>query len=97
MSQADRYTDEVLPAAVKDLAALPRAAQEEVAAALRKIPTDPTPGPPAHKSLKGKHKGYERWRVGDYRIIYRVDKKARHIKIGRIRPRRRAYSGRLTF
>jgi mRNA interferase RelE/StbE len=35
------------------------------------------------KSLKGAYKGYHRYRVGDYRVIYRIDESAKQVRVSR--------------
>ncbi|TAH49266.1 MAG: type II toxin-antitoxin system RelE/ParE family toxin [Chloroflexota bacterium] len=41
--------------------------------------------------LTGKWAGYFKFRVGDYRVIYQVDRAARRIIVHRIRHRREVY------
>jgi len=48
------------------------------------------PRPPRCKKLKGGDKEW-RIRVGDYRIVYEIDDKARTIDVTRIAHRREAY------
>ena len=49
-----------------------------------------TPRPPGCKKLKGGNKEW-RVRVGDYRIVYEIDDKARTVDVTRIRHRRDVY------
>jgi mRNA interferase RelE/StbE len=44
-----------------------------------------------HEALKGRWKGYFRLRVGDYRVIYILDHKARSIDVAVIGHRREVY------
>jgi len=45
----------------------------------------------SHKMLAGQWRGYCRWRVGDYRIIYIVDHEERVIDVALIGHRRDIY------
>ncbi|PYI95189.1 MAG: type II toxin-antitoxin system mRNA interferase toxin, RelE/StbE family, partial [Verrucomicrobia bacterium] len=67
------WTVEVQRPAEKELAALPLQARERVASALRAMEDDPFPH--GVKKLKARD-GY-RVRVGDYRILFTVNRAAR--------------------
>ncbi|MCK4659459.1 MAG: type II toxin-antitoxin system RelE/ParE family toxin [Phycisphaerae bacterium] len=43
------------------------------------------------KPLKGKWKGYYRFRVGDHRVVYQVDDDAQVVTVATIAHRREAY------
>ena len=43
------------------------------------------------KQLKGAFAGYYRYRVGDWRVIYRIDDQARHVFVVDIAHRSEAY------
>ena len=73
--------------AKKELAGLPTAVQKPVVRALFSLEKEPFPT--GCKKLKNRD-GW-RVRVGDYRILYFVDKAAREIVIGVIAHRRDAY------
>ena len=45
------------------------------------------------KPLRGKLKGYRRLRVGDYRVIYRVDRKKETVLVVMVIHRRSKYKG----
>ena len=47
---------------------------------------------PNIKSLKGNFAGYHRYRVGDYRVIYQIDIRSRHVFIITIVHRSKAYN-----
>jgi mRNA interferase RelE/StbE len=72
------WTVEVQRSAEKELAALPPQARERIAEALRAMRDDPFPH--GVKKLKARD-GY-RIRVGDYRILFRVDRAARLVRVG---------------
>ena len=69
-SVAARYEIELRPAGKRDLVALPRDVLRRVDAHLLALSEDPYPR--GAKKLEGPE-GVLRVRVGDYRIIYRVD------------------------
>jgi len=78
------------PAAERDLAKLPRDVLRRVDDRIRTLAENPRP--PGSEKLKGAEDLY-RVRVGDYRILYRIDDKARVVRIARVRHRRDAYRG----
>ncbi|MGH2574705.1 MAG: type II toxin-antitoxin system RelE family toxin [Ignavibacteria bacterium] len=43
------------------------------------------------KSLGGKYKGLFRYRIGDYRIIYQVNKSLKRVEVLSIKDRKEAY------
>lgn len=77
----------ILPAARKDFEKLPKQEQARVREALTAF--SQSPRPPG--CLKLKNSPYWRVRVGDWRIIYRIDDRARTVTVARIRHRREAY------
>ena len=86
-----QWAIEFLPDAVKELKKLDRRAAARIVKTLEeRIATleDPrTLGAP----LKGEHDGYWRWRVGDYRIIARIEDEKITILVVRVAHRREAY------
>ncbi|MFB3881868.1 MAG: type II toxin-antitoxin system RelE/ParE family toxin [Armatimonadota bacterium] len=64
--------------------------RHRVVAALRAIQDDPMVGTKLH----GEFEGSRRYRVGDYRIVYQVNKSDRLILIENVRHRGSAYRGR---
>lgn len=82
---------EFVPAAVRDLKRLDRAAAARILATLESriasLPDPRTLGSP----LKGDHDGYWRWRVGDYRIVARIEDERITILVVRIAHRRQVY------
>ncbi|PYI43568.1 MAG: type II toxin-antitoxin system mRNA interferase toxin, RelE/StbE family [Verrucomicrobia bacterium] len=81
------WTVEVQRPAEKELAALPLQARERVASALRAMEDDPFPH--GDKKLKARD-GY-RVRVGDYRILFTVNRAARLVRVGAIGHRKDVY------
>jgi len=79
------------PAAVRDLRKLPEDIRRRVAARIDALATDPTPA--GAEPLKGEPDCF-RLRVGEYRILYQVERKAHAVLIARIRHRREVYRGR---
>ncbi len=73
--------------AARDLRRLPEDVRRRVVAALQGLANDPRP--PGCVKLSG---GDEwRIRVGDYRVVYRVDDTARQVTVTRIGHRRDVY------
>jgi mRNA interferase RelE/StbE len=81
------WTVEVQRSAEKELGALPPQIRERIANVLRAMKDDPFPR--GVKKLKARE-GY-RIRVGDYRILFRVDRDARIIWVGAIGHRKEVY------
>lgn len=77
----------ITPKAQKALARLPKDIQQRVALRIDKLEKNPFPSSSA--KLTGQP-GY-RLRVGRFRILYLVDKKAKRIVVARIAHRREAY------
>lgn len=73
--------------AKKELARLPTAVQKRVARSILSLETEPFPS--GCKKLKNRD-GW-RVRVGDYRILYFADKRARQIVVGVIAHRKDVY------
>ncbi len=71
----------------KELAALPQQVQVRIAKAI--LALEHNPFPPGAKKLKNRD-GW-RIRVGDYRVLYLVDGKAKSVGIGNIGHRREIY------
>lgn len=69
MSTED-YSIEFLPTALKELSKLPLEVQQRIADRIDELKTNPYP--PGIKALKNGD-GRLRLRVGDYRVIYRIE------------------------
>jgi mRNA interferase RelE/StbE len=74
----------------KDLPGIPKNVRERIRKAIetRLLGSPASAGKPLRQSLKGHHK----MRVGDYRVIYRVDEDANKIFIFIIGNRKEVYS-----
>jgi mRNA interferase RelE/StbE len=85
------WTIEVLPEAVKELKKLDRTTAARIIKTLeQRIATldDPrTLGNP----LTGDHSGYWRWRIGDYRVVARIEEERITIIVVRVAHRREVY------
>jgi mRNA interferase RelE/StbE len=64
------YSIEFLPTALKELSKLPLEVQQRIADRIDELKTNPYP--PGIKALKNGD-GRLRLRVGDYRVIYRIE------------------------
>ena len=72
----------------KDIRNLPKNVIGRVIKAIEKLQEDPVPK--QAKKIKGSERSY-RLRVGDYRIIYQVDKERKKITIYLVRSRESVY------
>jgi mRNA interferase RelE/StbE len=66
-----RYTVTILPAALRLLRSLPQSVRTRIRGEIDSLAENPRPH--GAKSLQGSQKGYLRVRLGDYRIIYRIE------------------------
>ncbi len=82
------YHITILPSAGRQIAALPRQIQHRIQSKIDSLAE--VPRPPGAKALHGT-KGYIRLRVGEFRIIYRVEDKRLLILIVSVAHRREAY------
>jgi len=82
------YALRLARSARKELEALPGAMLARIARQLDQLSTQPRP--PGCKKLRGTRDVW-RIRVGDFRIIYRIDDAARLIEVQAIRDRKDAY------
>lgn len=85
------WTIEFLPDAVKELKKLDRTAAARIIKTLEEriaVLDDPrTLG----SALTGDHAGYWRWRIGDYRVVARVEDERITILVVRVAHRREVY------
>ena len=86
------FAIEFLPSAIKELAALPRKDQEAISRAIDGLVENPFS--PGCKKLQGK-KNPPCWRVrvGDYRVIYQVQKQEIVVLVVKVAHRREVYRG----
>ena len=83
-----RYTIIFAPKAKKQIDKLPKSVKIRIANALKDVLSeDPFMG----KSLKAELKGLYSYRVGDYRIIYNIEKHKLIIQVIKVMHRREAY------
>lgn len=73
---------------LKDLKKLPKPLIEKAVTIIEEILSDK---PYSGLALKGKYQGLYRYRVGNYRVIYSINKENREILILRIKHRKEAY------
>ena len=78
---------EFVPSAARDYRGLPESLQARIASCLEALAGDPLSGKP----LKGPYRKLRSYRVGEFRIVYRVDAKARLVLVQRIGDRRDVY------
>lgn len=81
----------ILPSALREMAALPIPLRVRVDRHIQGLASQPRPA--GVKPLRGKSQGLMRIRVGDYRVIYRVDDAERGGTVIRIAHRRDVYRG----
>jgi mRNA interferase RelE/StbE len=84
-----RYTVTIIPSALRTLQSLPRDVRGRIRDAIDALSEDPRPH--GVKSLQGSRKGHLRLRVGDYRVIYRVEDDRFVILVVTIGHRREVY------
>ena len=84
-----KYTVEILPCALRDLQSLPRDVRERIRERIDLLVENPRPH--GVKSLQGGQKGYLRIRVGDYRVIYRIENDHLVVMVVAIGHRREIY------
>jgi len=78
----------IKPSALSELAKIPRNYATQIAEAIDSLSKDPWPK--GHQKLKGLTNHY-RLRIGNYRVIYSVEKKILQIEIIRIGTRSNIY------
>jgi len=76
------------PSVEKDLQSIPRSMVSRILDRIDRLPADPNP--PQSTKLQGAERLY-RLRVGDYRIVYEVDREAEQITVHYVRHRRDVY------
>ena len=75
-------------AAERDLKALSRAVYDRIVFHLKTLSQNPRPA--GCKKITGSRSDW-RIRIGDYRVIYEIDDRAKVVKVMRIRHRREVY------
>ena len=83
------WTIEFLPAAAKELKALDRTVAARIVRTLEERPaTDPRA---LGGALVGDHAGLWRWRIGDYRVVARIEDERVTVLVVRVAHRREVY------
>jgi len=83
------YSVDFLPTARRELGDLPEQARGLVWRRIVALGEDPRP--PGFEPLRGNLRGFLRVREGDWRVVYRVDAKARIVTVWEVGDRRRVY------
>lgn len=74
---------------MKELADLPAKESRKVSAAIETLAEEPRPV--GCKKLKGRYEFIWRMRVGDYRVLYKIEDAVKVIEIGKIGHRKNIY------
>jgi len=82
---------ELLPSARRELLALRNPIQRQLRGAIRLLADDPTPE--ESLAMKGKGIGFHRLRVGNYRVVYRLQAEKVCLLVIRIGHRSEVYRG----
>jgi len=82
------YRVDLLPSAVRELSALPRAVQQRIGHHLDGLAGNPRPRGVRALAAEG---GFLRLRVGDYRVIYSVDDGGKSVLVVKIGHRGEVY------
>lgn len=77
--------------AAKFLQRMPRNWRERIVARIRAVAADPDGPQPQVKPLGGPFAGMYRLRVGDWRVIYALDRRAGVLRVARVSARGEAY------
>ena len=81
----------ILPSAARTLMGIRGPVQERIRAAIRSLADDPTPADSI--PMEGKAGGLHRVRVGDWRVVYRVQTSRKTVLVIRIGHRSEVYRG----
>ncbi len=85
------YSVDYLEEALKELAELDKPMQKLIKEKITKLAENPDNLKNNIKALKGEHKGKYRLRVGDYRVVYKIENNILLILIVRIGHRKEVY------
>ena len=75
--------------ALKELQDLPTKESSKIVAAIDDLREDPRPA--GCKKLKGEHEYFWRIRVGNYRVLYKIEDTIKVIEVGKIGHRKDVY------
>lgn len=84
-----RYSVSIRKQALKELEDLPLKQTRKISAAIDSLAEDPRPA--GCKKLKGEQEYIWRIRVGDYRVLYKIDDEIKVIEVGKIGDRKNVY------
>jgi mRNA interferase RelE/StbE len=85
------WTIEFVPAAAKELRKLGRAEAAQIIRTLEERIAPLEDPRSLGAPLKGEHEGFWRWRIGDYRVIARIEEERVLILVVRVAHRREVY------
>ena len=91
MKPGGEWHVDMLPSAYKELSALRDPMQNRIRKAIRSLSEDPTPSDSI--AMRGKGVGLHRLRVGNYRVVYRIQAQRVRVLIIRIGHRSEVYQG----
>ncbi len=83
------YRIEWLPSAIRAFVKLEPEVQQRLRPRIDALAQDPRP--PGTVALKGSERGHVRIRVGDYRVVYRVEDNVLRVLVVRVAHRREVY------
>lgn len=83
------YRISIRKQALKELEDLPSKESRKVSAAIDGLAENPRPA--GCKKLKGEHEYIWRIRVGDYRVLYKIDDEILVVEVGKIGNRKNIY------
>ena len=83
------YKVSIRKQALKELENLPLKETRKISAAIDNLAEDPRPS--GCKKLKGEQEYIWRIRVGDYRVLYKIDDEIRIVEVGKIGDRKNVY------
>ena len=83
------YTISIRKQALKELEELPAKESSKISAAIDTLANNPRPV--GCKKLKGEHEFIWRIRVGNYRILYKIEDTIKVVEVGKIGHRKNIY------
>jgi len=84
------YRISIRKQALKELEALPKNESRKVIAAIDTLANNPRPA--GCKKIKGEHEFIWRIRVGDYRVLYKIEDVIKVVEVGKIGHRKNIYN-----
>ena len=88
LKKSSNWKIEFIPAASREIKKLPKNARERIITTIEKILSI---NPYAGELLKGDFKGYRKFRVGNYRVIYTLEKDRLVVLVIRVAHRKNVY------